>query len=120
MAKMVCFMHCTKLIRHQTTYGGLWVCPTSGCDVKCWEGPTSFPGTQEDFEERKLTHKLFDSLWRDENGFFEGPSRNKRRSKAYFWLSRFLQVDQRYAHIGMLRAEKCQEVRTALQELNNK
>ena len=117
MAKMVCFIHDIKLIRRETSYGGLWVCPQSGCDVKCWEGPTSFPGTQEDFEERKTTHKLFDSLWRHEDGYFEGPSRGKRRRKAYKWLSQFLQVDSKNAHIGMLRAEKCREVCKALQEL---
>lgn len=117
MAKMICFIHNVKLYRTQNRYGGLWLCPTEKCDIKCWEGPTSYPGTQEDFEERKATHKLFDSLWRDEKGPFsnsEWNSKNKRRGRAYKWLAGFLQVEQKHAHIGMLRAEKCREIQEAL------
>lgn len=117
MAKMVCFIHNVKLFRKQTQYGGLWLCSESNCDVKCWEGKTSFPGTQEDFEERKKTHKLFDSLWKDENGPFKHQSKNKRRGKAYKWLAQFLSVNQKDAHIGMLRATRCREVRAALLEM---
>lgn len=120
MAKMVCFIHKMKLFRTQTRYGGLWICPAQGCDVKCWEGKTSHPGTAEDFRERTTTHRLLDALWKDENGPFAAAVRNSkghRRGKAYKWLAKFLGVEGEHAHIGMLRAAKCREVQAALQDL---
>lgn len=117
--KMVCFVHQVRLEKRQTKYGGLWVCPIVNCEVKCWEGKTSFPGTPEDFAERQKTHKMFDAIWQDEKGPFEAEKAGKRRGKAYKWLSRFLNVEQKHAHIGMLRAAKCREIRKALQELIN-
>lgn len=117
-----CFIHNIKMIRIKTSFGDLWKCPESDCDVKCWGGPTSHPGTQEDFDERTATHKIFDKTWQDENGLFsrgEKVSRNKRRGRAYKWLSEFLKIPRKNTHIGMLRAEQCREVQRALIDLQD-
>lgn len=120
MAKMVCKKH-GKLTRTETKYGGLWVCKSGDCDVKCWEGPTSFPGTQEDFNERRLTHAMFDPQWKNSNGCFQKPDKSRgksrRRGAAYKWLAETLCVHQKFAHIGMLDAEQCRFVRAELKKL---
>lgn len=120
-----CPTHGRAMYRQETRYGGLWICMGKGCDVKCWEGPTSAPGTAEDFEERKATHALIDPEWRNQGGVFdtlcalEGriSSRSRRRRRFYSWFSKVMSKPGRLTHIGMLTAEECRRLRSHFETL---
>ena len=66
--------------------------------MKCWDNPTSLPGTKADYRARNEAHKQFDQLW------IKG---GIKRNKAYHLLAEFMNLPRKKTHIGMFDAAQC-------------
>lgn len=82
-----------------------WSCLPCGAWVGCHKNSDAVPlGRLANAELRKAksaAHAAFDPIWKDGN---------KRRSDAYYWLSKQLNVPFKECHIGMFNIATCAEV----------
>jgi hypothetical protein len=92
-----CNMHCIPMERD----GERWVCAEPGCDVVCWDGPTSTPADGPTRNMRSRAHLAFDPLWK---------YGSMSRSEAYKKLADYMDLDLDECHIGMFRFEQCWKV----------
>lgn len=90
-----------KMSFRRTQYGGLYVCQSPECTVRCWAGSTSTPACQATRDARVAAHDAFDGWWRE---------KKLKRGEAYSRLAKFLGVPQSETHMGMFDAEQCRRV----------
>lgn len=85
-------------------FGKMWICgnyPKCDSYVGCHKGTIAPLGTianKELREKRKVCHFAFDALWK---------KYNLRRTDAYRWLSRKLELNIHDTHIGMFDINMC-------------
>jgi len=85
------------------SFGMIYLCAPCDARVGVKKGTDIPIGTLADAllrEHRKLTHAVFDPLWK---------SRQMTRSKAYLWLSRRMGLNTLQCHIGKFNVEQCQK-----------
>lgn len=99
METKICPAHNIKMVPNKTRYGIRHQCPE--CDIYCWDGPTSMPGTPATHEYRKKAHAAFDPLWK---------SHKKSRGKCYRQLAAFMNLAPKDTHIGMFDILQCRLV----------
>lgn len=108
-----------------TSYGMIYLC--RGCDAyvgvhKGSDRPLGRLANKELREAKKKAHFYFDSLWkakiqigiRNQSKLKKGKGyaiwRSKCRTSAYRWLSKTMNIDFKYTHIGMFNIEQCNKV----------
>ena len=95
----ICPQHKKAMVSVKTKYGLRFKCPD--CDIYCWDGPTSMPGTPATHKFRKQAHEVFDPLWK---------SGKVTRKKCYRQLSAFMSLARKDTHIGMFDVLQCRLV----------
>lgn len=105
----VCPVHRRKLYPKNTRFGARWQCHAVGCDVVCWDSPTSTPADEATRALRRRCHAVFDERWKKvgEPGRRGKKAREKARVKAYEWLSEVMCLPKELAHIGMMDRYQC-------------
>lgn len=119
----VCPLHQSALVACETRWGKRWQCPCAGCDVACWSGSTATPADALTRRARKLCHARFDPLWiKGENSPFLGKPGGKRarRTRAYAWLSKAMNLPQDQTHFGYFTIEQCRAAWLAMNTLKGK
>lgn len=104
---MKCPNHHKKMVVKKTRRDMVYECPVEGCDVLCWNSPTSRPGDAETRSLRHQCHLEFDPLWNGKGQF-------RDQNQAYAWLSKFMGLPRDEAHIGMFSKEQCLKLLTEL------
>lgn len=97
---MRCPKHNREMVVKKTVRDLVYFCPEKGCDILCWNNPTSRPGDAETRSLRNQCHMEFDPLWRNSRIF-------ANKDKAYAWLAKFMSLSPAHAHIGMFDKEQC-------------
>ena len=102
-----CPQHRVEMDCVSTSYGWLWVCTETGCDMRvgCHRGtrvPLGTPADAETRTARMQAHDAFDTLW-------QGAGQMKRH-EAYAWLAQAMDLDPDDCHIGMFDRFQCDEV----------
>lgn len=74
--------------------------------------PMGVPGNKATRQARRMTHALFDRLWR-----FAPTQRQQKRKRnaAYKWLRRELGLTKEECHIGNFSIEQCERVQQLVQ-----
>lgn len=88
------------------SYGMVYAC----LPCQAWVGvhkdePTKSKGrlaNEEHRKAKKAAHDAFDALWKG--------GHIKKRSSAYWWLSKKLEIPKQFTHIGMFSIATCQKV----------
>lgn len=106
-----CPKHDVSLVPKRTKYGKRWSCPVKGCDICCWNGPTSTPANKQLRTYRHRLHELFDPLWSNAEKVFS------TRGEAYLWLSSKMLLHQRETHFGMFSIQQCREAEVHIKNL---
>ena len=99
LEKKLCPQHKKAMVSVKTKYGLRFQCPK--CDIYCWDGPTSIPGTPATHKFRKQAHEVFDPLWKSDK---------VTRKKCYRQLSAFMGLARKDTHIGMFDVLQCRLV----------
>ncbi len=88
----ICTLHGIPMERD----GKRFVCGEPGCDIVCWDGPTSTPADAPTRQMRSRAHRAFDPLWK---------LGTMTRSEAYERLADFMMLDADECHIGMFHSD---------------
>jgi len=86
------------------SYGMIYLCKPCDAYVGVHRNTTTALGRLANAELRKhkkLAHEKFDALWK--NGCMS-------RSDAYAWLSKMMNIEPDFTHIGMFNKEQCLDV----------
>lgn len=120
-APKICPYHNKLMVRTEFKDGPRWDCPVPGCTVVCWSGQTSTPANFETRQARRRAHTAFDGLWK---GHWSGPAKTRSkvtavmsRKDAFAWLVAAMDVEQKYAHIGMANEAQCNAIIAAVSDL---
>lgn len=105
------------------SYGMIYLCRRCDAYVGVHKGTSVALGrlaNKELREAKKKAHNYFDGLWKAKTqiGIMENPQRsdrleiwkNKCRSDAYQWLSKELNIEPKFTHIGMFDLDQCEKV----------
>lgn len=87
------------------SYGPIWYCKPCGAYCGCHKGTNKALGRLADKKLRtakKEAHKYFDLLWKGYG--------SSERVNAYKWLSKEMNLDPIYTHIGMFDIDQCKLV----------
>jgi hypothetical protein len=93
------------------SYGMIYICKPCNAYVGVHKGtdrPLGRLANKELRDAKKEAHFYFDKLWEKESK--NGKSRSENRKSAYKWLSKELNIDYEYAHIGMFNLGMCKRV----------
>lgn len=85
-------------------YGKIYLCEPCDAYVGCHKGSCRSLGrvaNKELREYKKEAHKYFDIIWQ------EG---HEKRRNVYLHLSSYLNIPEKYTHIGMFSVETCKRV----------
>ena len=91
-------------IYHGVSYGWMYICRPCDAYMGCYKGTKKALGRLANAELRKYKHEahdVFDLIW--EKHFMKRP-------QAYTWLSKQLDTERDYTHIGMFDVETCKKV----------
>jgi len=81
-----------------------WVCDPCNARVGCHPGTTKPLGRLANSKLRywkRQAHQAFDPIWR---------TGEKKRTQAYRWLAREMELDRDFCHIGMFDIDQCKQV----------
>lgn len=102
----------SSVIYNGRSYGMIYLCKPCNAYVGCHKNTTNPLGRLADKDLRewkKMAHKYFDNLWaRSAN--HNKITRPAARKNGYAWLSKQLDIEYKYCHIGMFDVETCKEV----------
>ena len=74
--------------------------------------PMGIPGDKATKKARILAHRIFDRLWKRE----EGRDPRMSRPQAYAWMQKALKLTSAEAHIGMFTIEQCNQLIEAVKK----
>lgn len=74
--------------------------------------PMGIPGDKATKKARVIAHRIFDRLWKRE----EGREPRMTRTQAYAWMQRQLKLTSDEAHLGRFTSEQCQQLIEAVKE----
>lgn len=88
--------------------------PTCSCALGAHPNgaPKGIPGDASTRRARKLAHRIFDRLWREE----EGHKPRMTRAQAYAWMRRTLKLTEDEAHIAKFQTELCETLIAAVKK----
>lgn len=97
------------------SYGDMFICKP--CDAyvgthKRDGKPLGRLANKELREAKKEAHHHFDQLWKRKiiNNIWKDNPDFSERKKAYAWLSKKMNIEKKYCHIGMFDVEQCKKV----------
>ena len=110
------------VIIYGRSYGNAWACKNyPKCDAfvgvhKHNNKPLGRLANEVLRTEKKNAHSVFDALWKEKarrlekDGMKHGDAKGRARRAAYRWLSRQMDIEKKYCHIGMFDVEQCKRV----------
>lgn len=97
----VCPVHHKKLLRNNTQYGPILVCPEATCDILRWGNSNATPADWKTRQARITAHAAFDALWR---------FNDYNRQDLYGRLSQYIGLSKAETHIGYFDTQQCRQV----------